>query len=243
VVANCGDSRLITDHATGGTHFHAITTDHRPSEPSEAVRLAECCKRGHGHLSCQRWTPATTNQGELQWLHSPVERLFPGGLAVSRTIGDTSCCKSAVPVPDVYRIFLGSAISVPPATIPAVNIASPNRRALMMSSAKASTFAGSRRSVMSACTASSADSTGVGHGRTHRFVLATDGLWDILSIQEVGVLAARHGHGAHDDEHDVLAEEVPTHVSAARIMEECLAKCKEVGHYDDISILVIDVTV
>jgi Protein phosphatase 2C len=57
VVANCGDSRLITDNASGGTSFQSVTTDHRPSAPNEAVRLAECCRRGFGHVSCSRWTP------------------------------------------------------------------------------------------------------------------------------------------------------------------------------------------
>jgi hypothetical protein len=260
---------------------------------------------------------ATTTQGDFQWLPSPVERLFPGGLAVSRTIGDTAYCKAAVPVPDVYRLCLGSGIinRIPSSTtttttaavkltIPsnrrsllmsstataafsgsrrsvmsscttsttdstgagdasemsatttatastAVKLASPNnRRSLLMSTASAPAFAGSRRSVMSACTVSTAeDSTDGGAGQqdqtTHRFVLATDGLWDMLTIQQVGILAARlSSHAAHADlEHEFSEEEVPTHVSAVRIMQECLAVCQETGHYDDITILVIDVTV
>ena len=83
MVANTGDSRLITDDGSGGQEFRQVTTDHRPNNPAEKRRLTQAVARGE-----------TT-------LHRSSEyrdvRIFPGGLAVSRTIGDgalmSSTCK------------------------------------------------------------------------------------------------------------------------------------------------------
>lgn len=81
VVANVGDSRLITDDARGNAKFRQVTTDHRPADPVEKKRLTECVARGEATLS------RSSEYADV--------RVFPGGLAVSRTIGD---CKFAVSV-------------------------------------------------------------------------------------------------------------------------------------------------
>lgn len=74
VVANVGDSRLITDDARGNGKFRQVTTEHRPSNPAEKKRLTECVARGEATLH------RSSESADL--------RVFPGGLAVSRTIGD-----------------------------------------------------------------------------------------------------------------------------------------------------------
>lgn len=74
MVANTGDSRLITDDATGSHEFRQITTEHRPCDPAEKRRLTECVARGEAYLH---------RSSEFRDM-----RVFPGGLAVSRTIGD-----------------------------------------------------------------------------------------------------------------------------------------------------------
>lgn len=74
LVANCGDSRLLTDDGSGTTNFRPVTKDHRPSEPSELQRLKESQRDGRAYLD---------RIGRHRTL-----RVFPGGLAMSRSIGD-----------------------------------------------------------------------------------------------------------------------------------------------------------
>ena len=74
IVANTGDSRLITDDGTGKGKYRQVTTDHRPSDPIEKRRLTECVARGEAFMD------RTSECRDV--------RIFPGGLAVSRTIGD-----------------------------------------------------------------------------------------------------------------------------------------------------------
>lgn len=128
--------------------------------------------------------------------------MFPGGLAVSRTIGDVAHSKAVICTPEVFRVPL--------------NI-----------SAK----------------------------RAQRFVIASDGLWDVLSNQKVGELAARYQRPSDCDQPSSrsmsfsnksgaapLLEEATTFVSpsaaAAKILEHCLHNG---GFLDDITILVVDV--
>ena len=93
-VANCGDSRCITDGGSGCTEsvtplkFENISLDHRPSSRPEMMRLKSAQMRG-----------------EVQVLkdHMKTTRLYPGGLAVSRTIGDITLTKAAIPTPEVYE--------------------------------------------------------------------------------------------------------------------------------------------
>lgn len=172
IVANCGDSRLLTDN--GGTHnnstFRRVTNDHRivnDAEDDEVVRLLAA-------------KAILKNQ-----------RVYPGGLAVSRTIGDVAYSSAVITTPDVF------AIDLMPFT----------------------TDGGSLE-------------------RTHRFVIATDGLWDSLDLvvknsayrsveRLVGELAARRN-------------ELDPKKAAVNLMERCLL---DVGCFDDISIVVMDVTV
>lgn len=92
LVANCGDSRLLTDDASGTTNFRQVTQDHRPDEPSELQRLKDCQRAGRAYLA---------RVGKRHTL-----RVFPGGLAVSRTIGDVGQCRAIIPTPDVFVLPL-----------------------------------------------------------------------------------------------------------------------------------------
>ena len=84
LVANCGDSRLVSDHGT--SHFRSVTKDHRvveDVEDPEMVRLHAANARIQNR------------------------RIYPGGLAVSRTIGDTSYAAACIPTPDCYALHPG----------------------------------------------------------------------------------------------------------------------------------------
>ena len=84
LVANCGDSRLMSDH--GGSHFRTVTKDHRvvtDVEDPEMVRL------------------------NSSFAHIQNRRIYPGGLAVSRTIGDVAYSSACIPTPDCYALRPG----------------------------------------------------------------------------------------------------------------------------------------
>lgn len=100
VVANCGDSRLITDDGTGSSKYRQVTTDHRPSNSAEKRRLTECIARGECNLH------RSTESADM--------RIFPGGLAVSRTIGDGNCSRSAICTPEVINVPLKTGEDQPP---------------------------------------------------------------------------------------------------------------------------------
>ena len=85
-VANCGDSRCIL--STNDEPFKDLTIDHRPTEPRERARLRKCTREGIVTVATDR---------------NDTVRLYPGGLAVSRTIGDVALSKAAIPVPDVIK--------------------------------------------------------------------------------------------------------------------------------------------
>jgi serine/threonine protein phosphatase PrpC len=161
MVANCGDSRLLTDDGSGTANFHPVTKDHRPSEPSELERLY-----GRAYLA---------RVGKLHTL-----RVFPGGLAVSRSIGDMGFCGAIIPTPDVFVLPL----------------------------------------MDNDCCC------------TQRFIVASDGLWDCVSNETAGRLAARtcvDGSPARSPRQAV-----------SELMEHCL---QHGGYYDDVTILVVDVTI
>ncbi|KAH0572411.1 Protein phosphatase 2C [Spironucleus salmonicida] len=65
-VANVGDSRCVVVRQTGGI---AISKDHKPSRPSEKARIMQ-------------------NGGNVRSINLGVCRMFPGGLSVSRALGD-----------------------------------------------------------------------------------------------------------------------------------------------------------
>ncbi|GMI07097.1 hypothetical protein TrVE_jg4728 [Triparma verrucosa] len=91
-VANCGDSRCITDVGTGSSSdlanlkFSNISEDHRPTSRKERTRLRSAEMRGEVNVVRD---------------HMKTTRLYPGGLAVSRTIGDVSLTKAAIATPEV----------------------------------------------------------------------------------------------------------------------------------------------
>jgi len=164
VVANTGDCRLLTDEGIGTKKFKQITNNHRPSDPLEAMRIKEWVKRGEASLG---------KEDE----ESPL-RVYPGGLSVSRTIGDMSLSKALICTPEVFQIDLSA------------------------------------------------------EKHMHRFILACNGLWDILSSDQVGELAGRF-EVVDGKEHNVSTEH-----AVDRIMDRCMQKG---GYVDDITILVIDV--
>jgi serine/threonine protein phosphatase PrpC len=109
-------------------------------------------------------------------------RVFPGGLAVSRSIGDVGLCGAIIPTPDVFQLPLdcGGQPCCP---------------------------------------------------GTHRFVLASDGLWDFVSNETVGRLAGR------------TFVDGPRERTPKQAGSELMAHCLQHGGYkDDVTILVVDVT-
>jgi serine/threonine protein phosphatase PrpC len=176
LVANCGDSRLLTDDGTG-IRFRQVTRDHRPEDSLEWGRLAECQRRGEAYLA------------RTQRLHTL--RIFPGGLALSRDIGDVAFCKGVIPTPDVFLLKLDDVKKNNDGTV------------------------GVPR-----------------EPTTHRFVIASDGLWDFVSNEQVGLLAARID--------DADGSVVDPHAAVRKVMEFCLG---HEGYFDDVTIIIMDVTV
>jgi serine/threonine protein phosphatase PrpC len=95
--------------------------------------------------------------------------------------------------------------------------------------------------------------------RAQRFVVASDGLWDVLSNEKVGELAARYQVPSPDNQNQRPSsikrlsfstksavapmvgdqtEFVAPSVAAAKILEHCLHNG---GFLDDVTILVVDV--
>ena len=176
VVANCGDSRLLTDDGTN--NFRAVTLDHRPEDPLERKRLEACVERHEASLETQP--------------NSDALRIYPGGLAVSRTVGDVGLSEAAVPTPDVYRITLSEHLHP----------------------------------------SESRDDSCESKDRTIRFLLASDGLWDVMNNQDVGSLAARRGPDGK-------------YTSPTKAVEAVLSEClhRTGGHHDDTTVLVVDVKI
>ncbi|GMI29058.1 hypothetical protein TeGR_g11359, partial [Tetraparma gracilis] len=85
-IANTGDSRLLL--SPPGLPFSAVTVDHRPSSPPERARLRRAAAAG-------LVTVAPDSHRTL--------RLYPGGLAVSRTLGDLALTKACVASPEVFE--------------------------------------------------------------------------------------------------------------------------------------------
>lgn len=162
VVANTGDSRLLTDDASGTEAFRQVTIDHRPDDPSEKKRLTASVARGDATLH-----RSTENHDT---------RINPGGLAVSRTIGDLAASKAVICTPQVIYVPL--------------NI-----------------------------------STRKGKEKTQRFVMGTDGLWDMMSNEAVGKAACRQAFRSPK-------------ATAERILQRCL-ECG--GSRDDVTICVVDI--
>jgi serine/threonine protein phosphatase PrpC len=93
-----------------------------------------------------------------------------------------------------------------------------------------------------------------GDGKTHRLVLGSDGLWDVMTNEEVGQIVCRlqkKETGQDDIETSASASNEGTNIdvggtiivdpnkAASKLMEECLHNG---GHMDDVTILIVDVT-
>lgn len=164
VVANTGDSRLVTDYASGTDAFRQVTMDHRPDDPAEKRRLTACVARSDCTLH-----RSTENHDT---------RVHPGGLAVSRTIGDLAASKAVICTPQVVNVPL--------------NIGTKSK----------------------------------GKEKTQRFVLGTDGLWDMLSNEAVGKAASQQASTS-------------SKAAAEKVLQKCLDKG---GSRDDVTICVVDIS-
>ena len=183
VVANIGDCRLLSDDGKGNHVYRQVTNDHRPQNRSEHNRLVLCVREGTATLGKEKDTGAL--------------RVFPGGLAVSRSIGDLYCARGIICTPELHRVPLS------------------------------------------------------GEGTTHRFVIASDGLWDVMTNEEVGKIASRiqKKESTNEDNtntdngaNSTCNEEVIVNPSqaATKLMEHCLMNG---GHVDDITLLVVDIRI
>ena len=201
VVANCGDSRLLTDDGSSRNGaFRQVTRDHRLQDPDERQRLDALVQQGHAALDYSDGV-AQTQQQQRQ-----VLRLYPGGLAVSRTIGDVDLCKGAIPTPDVYRIPLWQS--------------------------RLDSTDSTEEVTESAREEDDDDDGTVRETRTVRFLLASDGLWDVMSNEDVGLLASSQ---------DPHGKDVSPAAAVDAVMKECLLRTG--GHHDDTTALVVDVKV
>jgi serine/threonine protein phosphatase PrpC len=190
---------LLTDDASGTATFRQVTRDHRPSDPLEAERLEACVARGEAYI--------------VKHKSSHGLRLFPGGLALSRDIGDVAFCRAAIATPDVFVVK----IAPPPCDTMYSNSNDD------LDDDDASTSSSSTDAPPPPCT-------------TCRFVLASDGVWDVMSNETVGQLAARYPNGNIGEG----SEEISPSLAATSIMKECLP---HKGYLDDVTILVVDVIV
>lgn len=91
VVANAGDCRLVTDDGSGTHTYRQVTRDHRPEDPDEHKRLQNCAKQGKAILGRD-----VRGVGTL--------RIYPGGLAVSRSVGDVTSSSAVICTPEIFRV-------------------------------------------------------------------------------------------------------------------------------------------
>lgn len=175
VVANAGDSRCISDDGRGTENFRNVTWDHRPSDPREMRRLKPFVQRGNTYV-----------HRENRW---DAVRVHPGGLAVSRTIGDVEHSAGVVPTPDVFYVDLS----------PTGN---------------------------QTCS----------KGMCYRFVIGSDGIFDVLNTAEVGAVARQYGNAEGNKN---IPQSRRSAIEACQmLMEVCLAK----DDRDDITIIVVDIS-
>lgn len=199
MVANCGDSRLLTDDGSGV--FRQVTQDHRLQDPKERQRVDVLVRQGQASVGYNN------DGGGAQQQQEQVLRLYPGGLAVSRTIGDVDLCKGAIPTPDVYRIPLWQSRLDTTDSTREVTESIPEQEDDDIDNNDA-----------------------IHETRTIRFVLGSDGLWDVMGNEDVGSLASRQ---------DPQGKSVSPASAVDAVMKECLLRTG--GHHDDTTVLVVDV--
>lgn len=246
VVANTGDSRCLTDDASGTSHYRQITTDHRLFTRSEVDRIES--------MIAAKKSPHAYVNGY---------RLYPGGLMVTRTIGDLAMSSLAVCTPDIFHFPLFPPTT--PTTTSTTNAEDDDAENHNNSNSKQSSSSSSSQKVEE----DKEDESTRCH--VQRFILGSDGLFDVLTNDMVGTLGARwktssssSSSAAQDTTttNDVLVsndddgsvemssqqkqkqqkqkEFVPPKEAADAILEQCL---KKGGYDDDISVMVIDIQI
>lgn len=110
-----------TVHGASGYESHALTRDHRVNDPFELLRLtaagapiasagATSAAAAHSKQQQPSWAPpSNANTRQRGYLHAgkgPL-RVWPGGLALSRTIGDFECHSSVHEAGPEVSIFVG----------------------------------------------------------------------------------------------------------------------------------------
>jgi serine/threonine protein phosphatase PrpC len=219
IVANCGDSRLLVESDVDRGHrqeltipmFRQVTKDHRvvdDAEDTEVMRLVAANAVVNNH------------------------RIYPGGLAVSRTIGDVAYASAVIATPDVVLLDLMPQL-IQPNSCPTASYAD-------QSTGDQAPTDSRKEEDRTTTTATTSTTTAT----RHRFILATDGLWDSLQFAVHGNQKSKSSVASISVQRAVgkMASRrfyPDPKVAATNLMKECLLK---VGCFDDITILVVDVT-
>mmetsp|Transcript_27802 Transcript_27802/g.50512 ORF Transcript_27802/g.50512 Transcript_27802/m.50512 type:complete len:401 (-) Transcript_27802:96-1298(-) len=183
VVANTGDCRLLSDDGTGTSSFRQVNSIHRPSESAELKRLKHQVRRGNASIQKDP--------------ENSILRIHPGGLSVSRSIGDFMWSSAIICTPDIFHIPLH--------------------------------FTKKRDD---------------GEHTVSRIIMASDGLWDVCNIHEIGKIAARKQIDNVKNGNEQRREGSQTVVidpkeSVKRVMKHCLLQG---GSHDDVTIIILDIT-
>jgi len=110
-VGNVGDSRAVLSKKSGKS-IESITTDHKPNNESEMHRIVSNGGRIYKYFYEDFYSIRSQVMGANE--SSIPQRVFPGRLSVSRTIGDAEAKlikfkgnpKVVIPDPDIYQIKL-----------------------------------------------------------------------------------------------------------------------------------------
>ena len=89
-IANVGDSRTVMSKHRGQKILQ-LTNDHKPEEAGETDRITKAGGNIFRNKSVKKMPKFNTESGEIEYIDKirvGPHRVFPGGLSVSRTIGD-----------------------------------------------------------------------------------------------------------------------------------------------------------
>ena len=117
-VANVGDSRAIMS-TRRGSFIKQLTVDHKPEDPRETKRVTQAGGNIFRNKSIKRrqfFDPVKKEMVHLEKVRLGPHRVEPGGLSVSRTIGDLPSKDKAhggnagcvVPTPDIGSVEVDS---------------------------------------------------------------------------------------------------------------------------------------
>jgi serine/threonine protein phosphatase PrpC len=187
--------------------FRQVTRDHRvidDAEDTEVMRLVAANAVVKNH------------------------RIYPGGLAVSRTIGDVAYASAVIATPDIVLLDL---------------MPQP-----MQPNSPTASYAGQStddQALTDSCEEERRETGAMAVATRHRFILATDGLWDSLQFALHGNQKSKSSVASTSVQRAVgkvaSRRSYPDpKVAATNLMKECLLK---VGCFDDVTILIVDVTV